>query len=152
MADAALAARPRRSHWLHAVGGSGAAVALVALLAFNLVATGSFLTLQTLNVNLTQVAPIVIVAVGMALVVGTGGIDVGAKAEILTLLRELSAEGASVLLIASELEELVAASDRIVVLREGRTVRELEGASINEAEAMRAMAHGTAGARTPGDG
>jgi ribose transport system ATP-binding protein len=83
----------------------------------------------------------------------TRGIDVGAKAEILTLLRELSAGGVSVLLIASELEELVAASDRIVVLREGRTVRELEGASISEAEAMRAMAHGTAGAQTaPADG
>jgi monosaccharide-transporting ATPase len=82
----------------------------------------------------------------------TRGIDVGAKAEILTLLRELSAAGVSVLLIASELEELVAASDRIVILREGRTVRELAGESISEAEAMRAMAHGTAGAEAPADG
>ena len=72
----------------------------------------------------------------------TRGIDVGAKAEILSLLRELAAEGLSVLLIASELEELVAASDRIVVLSEGRTVRELEGEAITQAEVMNAMAHG----------
>src|SRR5436305_9960843 len=85
MADAALGAPgPHRSTWLQAVRGSGAAIALLMLLAFNLVATGSFWTLQTLNVNLTQVAPIVIVAVGMALVVGTGGIDlsVGSSAAI----------------------------------------------------------------------
>src|SRR4051794_7238225 len=53
---------------------SGAALALAALFIFNLLFTHGFLTLQTLNVNLTQVAPTVIVAVGMALVVGTGGI------------------------------------------------------------------------------
>jgi len=85
MADAAIGSSPpRRSTWLQAVRGSGAAIALVALLAFNVVGTNAFLTLQTLNVNLTQVAPIVIVAVGMALVIGTGGIDlsVGSSAAI----------------------------------------------------------------------
>ena len=50
-------------------------MALVALLRFNLIFTHGFLTLQTLNINLTQVAPIVIVAIGMAMVVATGGID-----------------------------------------------------------------------------
>ncbi len=49
--------------------------ALVALLIFNFVFTPNFASLQTLNVNLTQVAPIVIVAVGMTLVIATGGID-----------------------------------------------------------------------------
>ncbi len=53
----------------------GSLAALVALLAFNLVFTPNFATLQTLNVNLTQVATIVIVAVGMTLVIATGGID-----------------------------------------------------------------------------
>jgi monosaccharide-transporting ATPase len=81
----------------------------------------------------------------------TRGIDVGAKAEILSLLRELSGTGVSVLLIASELEELVAASDRVVVLREGRTVRELQGDSISESEAMAAMAQGNAGAPAAAD-
>jgi galactofuranose transport system permease protein len=49
--------------------------ALVALLIFNFVFTPNFASVQTLNVNLTQVAPIVIVAVGMTLVIATGGID-----------------------------------------------------------------------------
>lgn len=49
--------------------------ALVALLIFNFFFTPNFASLQTLNVNLTQVAPIVIVAVGMTLVIATGGID-----------------------------------------------------------------------------
>lgn len=53
----------------------GAAVALAVLLLLALVATPNFLSLRTLNVNLTQVAGIVIVALGMTLVVATGGID-----------------------------------------------------------------------------
>jgi ribose/xylose/arabinose/galactoside ABC-type transport system permease subunit len=54
---------------------NGALAALVLLLLFNAAVTRNFLSLQTLNVNLTQVAPIVIVAVGMTLVIATGGID-----------------------------------------------------------------------------
>ena len=53
----------------------GAVVALAALILLALVATPNFLSLRTLNVNLTQVAGIVIVALGMTLVVATGGID-----------------------------------------------------------------------------
>ena len=49
--------------------------ALVALIAFNIAFTNHFLSIQTLNVNLTQVATIVIVGVGMTLVIATGGID-----------------------------------------------------------------------------
>ena len=48
---------------------------LIALLLFNLAVTPHFLSIQTLNVNLTQVATIVIVSVGMTLVIATGGID-----------------------------------------------------------------------------
>lgn len=50
-------------------------LALVALIAFNVVFTNHFVSLQTLYVNLTQVATIVIVGVGMTLVIATGGID-----------------------------------------------------------------------------
>jgi simple sugar transport system permease protein/ribose transport system permease protein len=53
----------------------GALAALVLLLLYNALFTPNFLTAQTLNVNLTQVATIVIVAVGMTLVIATGGID-----------------------------------------------------------------------------
>ncbi len=50
-------------------------VALVALILFNVIFTNHFISIQTLNVNLTQVATIVIVGVGMTLVIATGGID-----------------------------------------------------------------------------
>ena len=53
----------------------GTLIALVLLIIFNLIFTRNFATLQTLNVNLTQVCTIVIVAVGMTLVIATGGID-----------------------------------------------------------------------------
>jgi ribose/xylose/arabinose/galactoside ABC-type transport system permease subunit len=53
----------------------GALAALILLLLYNALFTPNFLTLQTLNVNLTQVATIVIVATGMTLVIATGGID-----------------------------------------------------------------------------
>ncbi len=53
----------------------GAIAALVLLILYNALFTPNFLTAQTLNVNLTQVATIVIVATGMTLVIATGGID-----------------------------------------------------------------------------
>ncbi|MFC3072166.1 ABC transporter permease [Shinella pollutisoli] len=56
-------------------GRYGTFVAFLALILFNVIVTPNFLSLQTLNVNLTQVATIVIVATGMTLVIATGGID-----------------------------------------------------------------------------
>lgn len=58
----------------------GPLVALVLLFLFNALFTPNFLTTQTLNVNLTQVATVVIVAVGMTLVIATGGIDLSVGA------------------------------------------------------------------------
>jgi galactofuranose transport system ATP-binding protein len=72
----------------------------------------------------------------------TRGIDVGAKAEILSLVRELAGQGLGVLMISSELEEVVEAASRIFVLRDGRTVAELKGNAVNEQSVMAAMAHG----------
>ncbi|GGJ69958.1 ABC transporter permease [Deinococcus aquiradiocola] len=56
-------------------GVSSALVALVALVLFNAVTTPNFLTLNTLNINLTQTATIVIVGIGMTFVIATRGID-----------------------------------------------------------------------------
>lgn len=53
----------------------GTLVAFLALVALNIAITPNFLSMQTLTVNLTQVATIVIVAIGMTLVIATGGID-----------------------------------------------------------------------------
>jgi len=72
----------------------------------------------------------------------TRGIDVGAKAEIQSLIKELASEGMGVLMISSELEEIVEGSDRVFVLREGRTVADLPRGEISEPRIMHAMAHG----------
>ncbi len=74
----------------------------------------------------------------------TRGIDVGAKGEIQALIDELAANGLGVLMISSELEELTEGSDRVVVLRDGRTVAELERSQVNQNSIMAAMAHGDA--------
>lgn len=55
----------------------------------------------------------------------TRGVDVGARAEIYALMNRLTAEGLAVLMISSELPEVLGMADRIVVLREGRTTGEL---------------------------
>ncbi len=62
----------------------------------------------------------------------TRGIDVGAKAEILKLLRSLADEGLSVLMISSELEELIAAADHVTVLSDGRSVANLAASELSE--------------------
>jgi ribose transport system ATP-binding protein len=54
----------------------------------------------------------------------TGGVDIGSKAEIVTLVRDLAARGKAVLVISSELSELLTAADRIVVMVDGRIVSE----------------------------
>ncbi|MBV9812359.1 MAG: sugar ABC transporter ATP-binding protein, partial [Acetobacteraceae bacterium] len=72
----------------------------------------------------------------------TRGIDVGAKGEIQRLIRELSADGLAVVMISSELEEIVEGADRAYVMRDGRTVAELAGEALTEAGLMDAMAHG----------
>lgn len=55
----------------------------------------------------------------------TRGIDVGAKAEIYKIMGELTQEGISIILVSSELPELIGMSDRILVMREGKIVAEL---------------------------
>ena len=68
----------------------------------------------------------------------TRGIDVGAHAEIVALIRRLTGEGLAILVASSELEELIAVSHRVEVLRDRRFVGELEGEAI-DAEAVMAM-------------
>jgi ribose transport system ATP-binding protein len=70
----------------------------------------------------------------------TRGVDVGAKAEIQALIGEMSETGLSVLMISSELEELVEGCSRIVVLRDGRSVAELEADEVDAGAIVRAMA------------
>jgi len=69
----------------------------------------------------------------------TRGIDVGAKSEIYTLVNELVESGKAVLMISSEMEEVMGMSDRIIVLREGRISGTLNRAEFNQ-EAIMAFA------------
>ena len=70
----------------------------------------------------------------------TRGVDVGAKAEIHALINELAAQGSAVLLISSELPELLSLSTRILVLREGRLAGEVPGAEATQDGLLRLMA------------
>jgi ribose transport system ATP-binding protein len=72
----------------------------------------------------------------------TRGIDVGAKAEIQALIRELADQGLGVLMISSELEEIIEGADRVFVLSDGRTVADLPHAEANARGIIAAMAHG----------
>ena len=72
----------------------------------------------------------------------TRGIDIGAKGEIQSLVNELAESGLGVLMISSELEELVEGSDRVVVMRVGRLVAELRGTDISKDSIINAMAEG----------
>jgi monosaccharide-transporting ATPase len=70
----------------------------------------------------------------------TRGIDVGAKAEVQALIDELAREGLAVLLISSELDELLDGADRLVVLRDGAVAGELEGAQLTREHVLAAIA------------
>src|SRR5690606_2897413 len=66
----------------------------------------------------------------------TKGIDIGAKAEIHRLVERLARSGVAVLLISSDLNELLAMSDRVVVMREGRVAGTLSRSEASRAAVM----------------
>ena len=70
----------------------------------------------------------------------TRGIDVGAKAEVQALIDELAQEGLAVLLISSEMEELLDGADRLVVLKDGAVVGELSGDDLTQDKVLAAIA------------
>jgi ABC-type sugar transport system ATPase subunit len=74
----------------------------------------------------------------------TRGVDVGAKAEIHALIDELASAGSAVLLISSELPEVLHLSTRILVLRDGRVAGELPRSEATQVGLMRLMAMGPA--------
>ena len=68
----------------------------------------------------------------------TAGIDVGAKDEIYHILEELAAQGVIVILVSSDLQELVRVSHRILVMRKGKIVRELAEGVVTQADILEA--------------
>jgi putative multiple sugar transport system ATP-binding protein len=69
----------------------------------------------------------------------TRGIDVGAKYEIYTIINQLVAEGKAVVLISSELPEILGMSDRIYVMNEGRIIDEMSADTATQEEIMRTI-------------
>ena len=67
----------------------------------------------------------------------TRGIDVGAKQEIYMLINRLVEQGKAILMISSEMEELIGMSDRIIVLSEGRITGELEKSEFKQETIMK---------------
>jgi putative multiple sugar transport system ATP-binding protein len=72
----------------------------------------------------------------------TRGIDVGAKYEIYTIIAALAAEGKAIIVISSEMPELLGISDRIYVMNEGRFVGEMAAADASQEKIMRAIVRG----------
>jgi ABC-type sugar transport system ATPase subunit len=70
----------------------------------------------------------------------TRGIDIGAKHEIYKLMNELSQQGMAIIMISSEMPELIGMCDRVYVMCEGRITKELSGSDINETNIMAAAA------------
>jgi ribose transport system ATP-binding protein len=67
----------------------------------------------------------------------TRGVDVGAKAEIYRVMRQLTEKGLGILMISSELQEVIGMSDRVLVMHEGRINGEVTGDAMTEHDIMR---------------
>jgi len=62
----------------------------------------------------------------------TRGIDIGAKSEIYHLIEKLAQAGKAIVVVSSEMTEIMRISDRVLVMREGRITKELTGSAITE--------------------
>jgi ABC-type sugar transport system ATPase subunit len=67
----------------------------------------------------------------------TRGVDVGARFEIYSLIRDMAAKGAGILLVSSDLQEIMGLSDRIVVMREGQLVAEMANENLTKYDILK---------------
>ncbi|HVK25709.1 MAG TPA: sugar ABC transporter ATP-binding protein [Actinokineospora sp.] len=74
----------------------------------------------------------------------TRGVDVGARREIYELIHRLAAEGVAVLVVSSEVEEVLGLADRVVVIREGRAVHEGPADELTESKVLDLVMEGSA--------
>lgn len=72
----------------------------------------------------------------------TAGVDIGTKSEILDMIRELANAGKAVIVISSEYPELLAVSDRVLILRDGSITRELKRSEIADEESLQLAVQG----------
>ena len=66
----------------------------------------------------------------------TRGVDVGARQEIYQIIRELAAEGVAIVIVSSDLPEILAICERVVVMHEGRVTGTLKASELSEAKVM----------------
>jgi ribose transport system ATP-binding protein len=74
----------------------------------------------------------------------TRGVDVGARSEIYALIRKLAANGVAIVLVSSEVEEVLGLADRVVVMREGRAVHTGPAHEIDEHRVLDLVMEGSA--------
>jgi ribose transport system ATP-binding protein len=74
----------------------------------------------------------------------TRGVDVGARAELYRLIRELAADGVALVLVSSEMPEVLGLADRVLVLREGRVIHEAPADDLTEADVLDMVMEGSA--------
>ena len=72
----------------------------------------------------------------------TAGVDIGTKAEIIETIRNFAAEGHAVLVISSEYPELLAMSDRLLLMRESTVERELDASETTDEQALELAVQG----------
>ena len=82
----------------------------------------------------------------------TRGVDIGAKSEIYRIMSELAAQGIAILMVSSELPEIVGMSDRVLVMREGQLVGELDGSLGKEITQENIMHYATGAAEVLASG
>ncbi|GAA0940454.1 sugar ABC transporter ATP-binding protein [Pseudonocardia zijingensis] len=73
----------------------------------------------------------------------TRGVDVGARSEIYALIRRLAAEGAAIVLVSSEVPEVLGLADRVLVVREGRVVHEAPAGELDEGRVLDLVMEGS---------
>ncbi|WP_173124602.1 sugar ABC transporter ATP-binding protein [Kibdelosporangium persicum] len=74
----------------------------------------------------------------------TRGVDVGARAELYRLIRELAADGVALVLVSSEMPEVLGLADRVLVLRDGRVIHEAPADELTEADVLDMVMEGSA--------
>jgi ribose transport system ATP-binding protein len=73
----------------------------------------------------------------------TRGVDVGARSEIYALVHRLAAEGAAIVLVSSEVPEVLGLAHRVLVVRDGRVVHEAPGDELDEARVLDLVMEGS---------
>ena len=84
----------------------------------------------------------------LVMVEPTSGLDVGAKRDVYELMRTLAAEGVTIVLVTSDLEEVAGMSHRVIVLRDGEIVGEYPGGIEGTADILYSAVVGTGNAKT----